>query len=117
MSHGYSARIRGILGTAAANVSVKLDEGVYAAMNGPAYETPAEIRMLGVLGADMVGMSTVPEALAANEVGLEVAAIAAISNRAAGLSSEPLTHDDVQVVAGIASKNLADILEQAIPRF
>jgi len=117
MSFGYSPRMRGIVSHCASEVGLELAQGVYAAMPGPAYETPAEIRMLRTVGADMVGMSTVPEVLAANEVGLEVMAIAAISNRAAGLSGEPLTHDDVQVVAGIASKRLADILERACSRF
>ena len=107
MTHGYSPVLRDRLHEAGRNANVTLQNGVYAAMNGPAYETPAEIRMLRTVGADMVGMSTVPEVLAANEVGLTVAAIAAISNRAAGLSDEPLTHEDVQIVAGIASRNLA----------
>lgn len=111
MTYGYSPELSARLHGAAMASGLSLQKGVYAAMNGPAYETPAEIRMLRTIGADMVGMSTVPEVLAANEVGLTVAAIAAISNRAAGLSDEPLTHDDVQVVAGIASRNLAKILE------
>ena len=112
MTYGYSPELRSRLHAAASLSGVELHEGVYAAMNGPAYETPAEIRMLRTMGADMVGMSTVPEVLAANELGFTVAAIAAISNRAAGLSDEPLTHDDVQVVAGIASRNLATLLEK-----
>ena len=111
LSHAYSPRMWGILGDCAKQQGTQLHEGVYAAMNGPAYETPAEIRMLKTVGADLVGMSTVPEVLAANEVGLEVMAIAAISNRAAGLSSEVLTHEDVQIVAGKAATRLADIFE------
>jgi purine-nucleoside phosphorylase len=117
MSFAYSPRLRGLVSDSAQSIEVKLLTGVYAAMNGPAYETPAEIRLLATVGADMVGMSTVPEVLAANEVGLEVMAIAAISNRAAGLSDEPLSHDDVQVVAGVASNHLADLLACSVPLF
>lgn len=113
----HHPKMREILREAAKAVGVPLSEGVYAAMMGPAYETPAEIRMLRAVGADMVGMSTVPEILAAAQVGMPAAAIAVVSNRAAGLSTSPLTHEEVMDIAGRAATGLADMLEVACARF
>ncbi|MBW2256953.1 MAG: purine-nucleoside phosphorylase, partial [Deltaproteobacteria bacterium] len=96
---------------------VRLDQGVYAAVMGPAYETPAETFMLRSAGADIVGMSTVPEILAAAQVGLPVGAIALISNRAAGLTDGPVTHAEVTDIANRAGDNLARLLEEACGRF
>lgn len=88
---------------AAGTVGVRLKEGIYAAFSGPSYETPAEIRAAAVMGADMVGMSTVPEATEAHELGLRVMGISFITNLAAGLSQNPLSHKEV---IEIADKNL-----------
>ncbi len=86
--------------------------GIYAAMLGPSYETPAEIRMIRTLGGDVVGMSTVPEVLAAAEIGLPVAALAVVSNRAAGLTGgEALSHEEVTVTANEVGGRVADLLE------
>lgn len=92
MSGPYSARLRGVVRSVS---SVPLAEGVYAAMRGPSYETPAEVRMLERLGADMVGMSTVPEVIAARYLGMEVAGVSCITNMAAGLLDAPLDHGEV----------------------
>ena len=91
----YDRRCRGLLDRAAARRGEALPHGVYLAAPGPAYETPAEIRAYRTLGADAVGMSTVPEAMLAHAAGLRVAAVSCITNQASGLGSTPLTHDDV----------------------
>lgn len=106
----YSRRLRDI----ARDVDPALDEGVYAQFPGPHYETPAEVRMAGVLGADLVGMSTSLEAIAAREAGLEVLGVSLVTNQAAGISESPLAHDEV-VAAGRAAADrcgrlLADIV-------
>lgn len=105
-SRVYSPRLRQIL----AQVDGELSEGVYAGMLGPSYETPAEVRMLRVLGAAAVGMSTVHEAMALNSMGASVAAISVISNQAAGVSDHLLGHDEVLEASRRASGRLSRIL-------
>jgi purine-nucleoside phosphorylase len=117
LTYAHHPALRATLKEAAKEVGVPLIEGVYAAMLGPSYETPAEIRMLRTMGADVVGMSTVPEILAAAQVGMPAAAIAVVSNRAAGLSTGPLTHDEVTDIAGKAAVGLARLFEVACARF
>lgn len=95
MTFLYDGELRGIVQDAARRHGPELPEGVYCAVSGPSFETPAEIRMLRTLGADAVGMSTVPEAILANSAGLKVAGISCITNYAAGLGKEPLTHEEV----------------------
>jgi purine-nucleoside phosphorylase len=112
MTFGYHPGIREILKSAAAELGIELIEGVYAAMHGPAYETPAEIQMAKIMGADVVGMSTVPEALAAAEVGLPVVGISVVSNFAAGLTNEALSHDDVTRLSGEISRKVAELLSR-----
>lgn len=92
MSHAYSPRLRRLVQGASEK---QLAEGIYAAVAGPSYETPAEVSMLERLGADMVGMSTVPEVIAARYLGMEVVGISCISNMAAGVHDVPLDHDEV----------------------
>jgi purine-nucleoside phosphorylase len=95
---------------------VELRQGLYAMVSGPSYETPAEVRMLGRLGADAVGMSTVPEVVAAVHMGVPVAGISCITNLAAGISDKPLTHEEVAETANrvkpIFSRLLADFLPE-----
>jgi purine-nucleoside phosphorylase len=117
MTFAYHPATRQCLKEAARTIGIPLIDGVYAAMMGPSYETPAEIRMLRTVGADVVGMSTVPEVLAAAQVGMPAAAIAVVSNPAAGLASAPLTHDEVTEIAGRAADGLARIFEVACGRF
>jgi purine-nucleoside phosphorylase len=101
--------------SAAAETRVTLEAGVYAAMLGPAYETPAEIRMLRSLGADAVGMSTVAEACAASAAGARVAGISLVTNPAAGLGEDKLDHRDVLAASRRASKRFCALLEAAVP--
>ena len=96
MSAAYSPKLCEVFDTVAQEQDIELRHGVYAGLMGPSYETPAEIRMLRVLGADAVGMSTVAEAIAAVHGGLRVGGISVITNFAAGMSSEPLSHEEVK---------------------
>jgi purine-nucleoside phosphorylase len=95
MSDPYDRRLRDILHSAGATAGVALRDGVYAGLLGPAYETPAEVRMLERLGADAVGMSTVPETIVARAIGMRVAGVSCITNLASGLSPDVLSHDEV----------------------
>jgi purine-nucleoside phosphorylase len=107
----YSGRLRAL----AARADPGLAEGVYAALPGPHYETPAEIRMLRAAGADLVGMSTALEAIAARHLGAEVLAISLVSNLAAGLSTEGLDHLDVIAVGRGAAARMGGLLAQILP--
>ncbi len=95
MTDVYSPRLRRVAAEAAAGLGFSLAHGVYAACHGPSYETPAEIRFLRTVGADAVGMSTVPEAIVARHMGMEVLGISCITNAAAGVLPRPLNHDEV----------------------
>jgi purine-nucleoside phosphorylase len=106
----YDPELRARLRTAAEAAGVSLQEGVYAGLSGPTYETPAEVRMLRVLGADAVGMSTVMEAIGARWAGMRVAAISLITNKGAGISPTPLTHDEVLEAANVAGPRLARVI-------
>lgn len=110
LSEAYDPALRRQLLDAARAAGATVHEGVLAAMNGPSYETPAEVRMLGHVGADIVGMSTVPEILSAAEIGLMSAVLAVVSNPAAGIGSSKLTHDDVTETANAAGHNMVDTL-------
>jgi purine-nucleoside phosphorylase len=110
----YSPRLRHILTQAAQISGIHLREGVYAAVTGPNYETPAEIRALRTCGADAVGMSTTCEVLAANDLGIECAAVSCITNRAAGLGSGPIAHQEVLASASGQSERLAILLEAVL---
>jgi purine-nucleoside phosphorylase len=115
LSHAYSARLSGLLKASAEKLAIPLQQGVYAMLAGPSYETPAEVRMLRTLGADCVGMSTVPEVIAAAHQGVPVAALSCIANVAAGLGSTALTHEDVQAAAHGAVGTLARLLTEFLP--
>ena len=113
MTTPYDPQLSARIVRAASEVEVPLQEGIYAAMMGPAYETPAEVRMVRSLGADLVGMSTVPEVLAAAELGLPTAALAVVSNKASGLSAQPLSHDEVTEAARQVAESFCRVLERA----
>jgi purine-nucleoside phosphorylase len=115
MSEPYDEQLRCGLRDSALAAGVPLEEGVYAAVQGPCYETPAEVELLRRCGADVVGMSTVPEVLTARERGLRVAGISCLTNWAAGLSPGPLTHADVLAVATSSAPRL-DTLVRAFLR-
>ncbi len=95
MSNVFTERLRGIARQTAEEMGLALREGVYCWMPGPCYETPAEIRMIRLLGADAVGMSTVPDAMAARHAGMDVLGISCITNMAAGILDQPITHQEV----------------------
>ncbi len=97
-------------------LGIILHEGVYAAMPGPQYETPAEIRMLQILRADAVGMSTVPEAIQAHALGMRVAAFSCLTNWAAGLSPDSLNHEEVQSAGLRAAGNMVRLLRHSLPK-
>lgn len=99
MSEAYDPALRRLAREAASELALPLNEGVYAGLLGPSYETPAEVRMLATLGADAVGMSTVLEVIALRQLGLRVGAVSAITNKAAGLSAQALDHAEVQATA------------------
>ena len=114
LSRAYDPDMRRTLREVASRRDIPLAEGIYVATPGPAYETPAEIRFLRLIGADVVGMSTVPEVLAAAEVGLPTVAVSIVSNLAAGLADRPLLHEEITEIAAPAALKLADLLEEAL---
>ena len=116
MTEAYSVRLRQIARETAAELGIPVAEGVYAAMLGPSYETPAEIRFLRIIGADLVGMSTVPEVIAARHMGLSVLAISCVTNMAAGLAPGPLSHREVLETGEIVRDRLSRLLEALLPR-
>ena len=116
MTEVYSARLRQVADAAARAAGVPVAHGVYAAVQGPSYETPAEIRHLRSIGADAVGMSTVPEAIAACHMGLEVLGISCISNMAAGVTSHPLNHDEVLKTTRRVQESFGRLLRGIIER-
>jgi purine-nucleoside phosphorylase len=115
MSEAYSKRYREIAREAGKAMGLDLAEGVYAALPGPSYETPAEIRYLRTIGADLVGMSTVPEAIAANHMGMKVLGISCVTNHAAGVTEQKLDHKEVLEVGERIKDTLIGLLRRAIP--
>jgi purine-nucleoside phosphorylase len=113
LTEAYSPRLREKFKNAARKIDMVLHEGVYAGAFGPQYETPAEVRMLQKLGADAIGMSTVLEVIQARALGLEVAAFSCLTNLAAGLSKEKLSHDEVLEIGKTAVANLARLFRAA----
>jgi purine-nucleoside phosphorylase len=116
MTGVYAPGLRAMIADEARSLGIDLGEGVYAAVPGPSYETPAEIRMLRTLGADVVGMSTVPEAIAARHAGMDVLALAIVSNWAAGISESPITHEEVLQAGRDVAPKLAALLEAVVTR-
>jgi purine-nucleoside phosphorylase len=116
LSQAYDARLGQALEASARAGGVNLKAGVYACMPGPSYETPAEIRMLRALGADLVGMSTVPEVIAARHLGVPVAAVSVVTNYAAGMTTRPLSHEEVAETAERVRDRLAGLLRDFLPR-
>ncbi|MEO7118013.1 MAG: purine-nucleoside phosphorylase [Candidatus Limnocylindrales bacterium] len=110
----WSPRLRSLLHAAAEAEGVRFEEGVYAGLIGPTYETPAEVRMLRTLGADAVGMSTVLEAIMARWAGIEVCGVSLVTNPGAGITGEPLTHEEVLTAANLAGPRLATVLRRFV---
>jgi purine-nucleoside phosphorylase len=111
MTRVYDAKLSALLSKSARVCKIKLQRGVYLAVGGPSYETPAEIRAFARLGADAVGMSTVPEAIVARQCGLRVAAMSCITNLAAGISKSPLSHEEVLETGERVKKIGANLLK------
>ncbi len=115
LTEAYSKACVEILRQSARGLEMPIQSGVYAGLLGPTYETPAEVRMLRTLGADSVGMSTVPETIAANHLGVRVTGMSCITNLAAGLSPVKLTHQEVIDVSKIGAEKMKRLLNAAIP--
>jgi purine-nucleoside phosphorylase len=115
LSEPYSRRLASLAQAAARDRGIRLRQGTYWSNAGPAYETPAEVRMIRKLGGDAVGMSTVPEVLTARHLGMEVLGLSGITNRAAGLSAEPLSHREVVAAAGELAVHLTDLILTLLP--
>jgi purine-nucleoside phosphorylase len=116
MTDLYSRRLRAIAREASTGLDLRLGEGVYVALHGPSYETPAEIRFLRSIGADAVGMSTAPEAIVARHMGVEVLGISCITNAAAGVLPQPLDHNEVMDVARRVRSQFSALLEGTLER-
>lgn len=117
MSHVYSERLKDKIREAAMRNNIPIKEGIYVQLTGPSFESPAEIRMLRTLGADAVGMSTVVEAIAANHMGMEICGISCVANLAAGMTDNPLTHEEVQAAADAAAPLFKKLITEAIISF
>ena len=116
MTEAYSPELRKLARQAGAELGLQLQEGVYAGLLGPSYETPAEIRYLRTIGADLVGMSTVPETIAANHLGMKVLAISCVTNMAAGVTAQKLVHEDVLEVGARVRDTMVKLLQAIVPR-
>ncbi len=114
MSHIYDKNLQEILESCASAQQISLKKGVYIQLSGPNFESPAEIRMCKAMGADAVGMSTACEAVAANHMGMKICGISCISNQAAGLCDQPLSHEDVQEMADQAAPVFERLVTEAI---
>jgi purine-nucleoside phosphorylase len=116
MTEVYSKRLRGVADATAAAIGLPIQHGIYIAVHGPSYETPAEIRAFRIFGADAVGMSTVPEAIVARQMSMEVLGISCITNMAAGVLPQPLHHDEVMQTAQRVRAEFVALLEGIIGR-
>jgi purine-nucleoside phosphorylase len=116
MTHAYSRKFRQIANEAGKRLGLDVYEGVYAAMHGPQYETPAEIRFLRTIGADLVGMSTVSEVIVARHMGIEVLAISCVTNMAAGILDQALNHEEVLETGRKVQKQFIALIEAVVPQ-
>jgi purine-nucleoside phosphorylase len=114
MSAVYSPELQELVVEEAKAIGIEVRRGIYGALSGPSYETPAEIHLLRNLGADAVGMSTVPEAIVARHMGLEVLGISCITNMAAGISDEPISHEDVMATGDRVQETFTELLRSVI---
>ena len=114
--HVYDPELTDTLVNSARDLNIRISRGVYAYTKGPQYETPAEIRALRIMGADCVGMSTVPEAITASHMGIRVAAMSCITNMAAGISGNPLSEKEVLDNAALASENSCALVKEFVNR-
>jgi purine-nucleoside phosphorylase len=116
MSDAYDRDMRKVASSAARKLTLSVHRGIYAGLTGPSYETPAEIRMLQTLGADAVGMSTVPEVIVANHMGVKCLGISCITNMAAGVSKQKVNHEEVMLTGERVKDDFIRLLRAIIPR-
>ena len=114
MSNAYNKELRKIAKNVANSINIDIKEGVYAMMSGPTYETPAEIKMIRILGGDAVGMSTVPEVIVANHCGIKVVGISCLTNMAAGILEQPLNHEEVIETSNKVKNNFITLMKTLI---
>lgn len=117
MSDPYNHELRQLIHDVGSELDLSLKDGVYAGMAGPTYETPAEVRMVQAIGGDAVGMSTVPEVIVANHCGMTVAGISCITNMAAGLSADKLSHDEVKETADRVRDHFVNLVRHSVRAF
>ena len=117
MSEAYSEQLRDLAKEIAYGLGISIREGVYAFMPGPSYETPAEIKALKILGADAVGMSTVPEVITASHSGMKVLGISCITNMAAGILDKPLSHQEVMETADAVKDKFLTLVKSIIEKW
>ena len=116
MTHVYDVEIQNIIRDVAAKEGIKLQEGIYAQLTGPSFESPAEIQLLHKLDVDAVGMSTVVETIAANHMGMKICGISCVCNLAAGMTDNPLTHEEVQQAAAEAAPKFKKLVTEVVAR-
>ncbi len=116
MSDAYSSECRATAQEVGKELGIALAEGVYAAVTGPSYETPAEIRFMRIIGADLVGMSTVPEVIVANHLGMRALAISCVTNMAAGILPQKINHEEVLETGRRVRDTLVRFLKALLPR-
>jgi purine-nucleoside phosphorylase len=114
MTEAYSQRLRALAKQAAHDEGITIGEGVYLAVSGPSFETPAEIRAFRAMGATLVGMSTVPETIVARHMGIDVLGISCVTNKAAGLNSKPLSHEEVFETGRLVERRLSGVVERLV---
>ena len=116
MTHVYFTELQNLIREVAAKENIRLQEGIYAQLTGPSFESPAEIQLLHKLGVDAVGMSTVVEAIAANHMGMKICCISCVCNLAAGMTDNPLTHEEVQQAAADAAPKFKKLVTEVVSR-
>lgn len=116
MSEVYNRNFCNIIEDSADSLGIKIHRGVYVQLTGPSYETPAEICLLSHVGADAVGMSTACEAVAARHCGMKICGVSCITNKAAGISEKPLTHEEVKIAADRAAQNFKSLIKRSLSR-
>ncbi len=116
MTHTYDSELIKLLDKSAGELNISIQKGIYAGVLGPTYETPSEIKMIRILGGDVVGMSTVPEAIVANHLGLKICGVSCVTNMGAGITNQKLNHDDIKDEALKVMNNFTELLNLFISK-